>query len=104
MDVLVAIGSVRSIGARTFDFSPPVAVMAIVNRTRDSFYDEGQTFALDRAVAATERGGCGGADWIDIGAVPFSPRARGGHPECDELDACSAGGCAAGQHGRRDLG
>ena len=40
--------SVRSIGARTFDFSRQVAVMAIVNRTVDSFYDRGATFALDR--------------------------------------------------------
>ena len=48
--------------------------MAIVNRTRDSFYDEGRTFALDRG--GRRASGCGGADWIDIGAVPFS-RARG---------------------------
>jgi dihydropteroate synthase len=85
MDVPVAIGSVRSIGARTFDFSRQVAVMAIVNRTRDSFYDEGRTFALDRAVAAAERAVAEGADWIDIGAVPFSPRARE-VTERDELE------------------
>jgi dihydropteroate synthase len=59
--------------------------MAIVNRTRDSFYDEGRTFALDRAVAAAERAVAEGADWIDIGAVPFSPRARE-VTERDELE------------------
>jgi dihydropteroate synthase len=42
----------RRIGARTFDFSREVAVMAIVNRTPDSFFDSGATFELDKAVHA----------------------------------------------------
>jgi dihydropteroate synthase len=66
---------VRTIGARTFDFSRRVAVMGIVNRTVDSFYDRGATFALDEAVAAAQRAVAAGADWVDIGAVPFSPLA-----------------------------
>ncbi|NQX27498.1 dihydropteroate synthase [Microbacteriaceae bacterium VKM Ac-2854] len=45
--------------------------MAVVNRTPDSFYDKGATFALDRAVAAAQRAAEDGADWIDIGGVPF---------------------------------
>ncbi|HET8614150.1 MAG TPA: dihydropteroate synthase, partial [Actinomycetales bacterium] len=65
---------VRRIGERVFDFDRQVAVMAIVNRTRDSFYDRGRTFALDRAVDAARSALDQGADWIDIGAVPFSPR------------------------------
>lgn len=64
---------VRRIGARTFDFSRQVAVMAVVNRTPDSFYDRGSTFALDAAVAACVRAADAGADWIDIGGVPFAP-------------------------------
>ncbi|HTL41075.1 MAG TPA: dihydropteroate synthase [Pseudolysinimonas sp.] len=48
-----------------------VAVMAVVNRTPDSFYDKGATFALDRAVQAALRARADGADWIDIGGVPF---------------------------------
>lgn len=48
-----------------------VAVMAVVNRTPDSFYDKGATFALDRAVEAALRAVDAGADWIDIGGVPF---------------------------------
>ena len=43
----------RRIGARTFDFDAQVAVMAVINRTPDSFYDKGSTFALDKAVSAT---------------------------------------------------
>ena len=42
----------RRIGSREFYFSRQVAVMAIVNRTPDSFFDNGSTFALDRAVNA----------------------------------------------------
>lgn len=66
----------RRIGRREFDFDSRVAVMAIVNRTRDSFYDQGRTFelqpAVDAALAAVEAG----ADIVDIGGVPFSPDAR----------------------------
>ena len=62
---------VRSIGRRTFDFERQVAVMAVINRTPDSFYDKGATFALDRAVAAALTAAADGADWVDIGGVPF---------------------------------
>lgn len=63
----------RHIGARTFDFSKQVAVMAIVNRTPDSFYDAGASFALEDALAASLRAVNDGADWVDIGGVPFAP-------------------------------
>lgn len=63
--------TVRRIGRREFDFDSQVAVMAVINRTPDSFYDRGATFALDRAVAAALRAADDGADWIDIGGVPF---------------------------------
>jgi dihydropteroate synthase len=61
----------RRIGARSFDFDREVAVMAIVNRTPDSFFDQGSTFALDRAVTAALRAVEVGADWVDVGGVPF---------------------------------
>ena len=61
----------RMIGGHSFDFSRRVAVMAIVNRTPDSFFDRGATFALqnaiDKALAAVDHG----ADWVDVGGVPF---------------------------------
>jgi dihydropteroate synthase len=63
----------RRIGSRVFDFSRQVAVMAVVNRTPDSFYDRGRTFGLTAAVAACERAVEEGADWVDIGGVPFAP-------------------------------
>jgi dihydropteroate synthase len=61
----------RTLGARAFDFSREVAVMGIVNRTPDSFFDRGATFALDRAVEAALDAVSAGADLVDIGGVPF---------------------------------
>ncbi|WP_420114172.1 dihydropteroate synthase [Pseudactinotalea sp.] len=63
----------RRIGARTFDFARRTAVMAVVNRTPDSFFDHGATFALEAAVAQAQRAVAEGADWVDIGGLPFSP-------------------------------
>ncbi|MFB9310826.1 dihydropteroate synthase [Agromyces hippuratus] len=64
---------IRRIGPREFDFSREVAVMAIVNRTPDSFYDRGRTEALDAAVAAATLAIEQGADWIDVGGAKFAP-------------------------------
>lgn len=61
----------RVIGGRVFDFDRQVAVMAVINRTPDSFSDHGATFALDRAVESALRAAELGADWVDIGGVPF---------------------------------
>jgi len=63
----------RLIGGRVFDFSREVAVMAIINRTPDSFYDKGATFSLDAAVDAGRRAIADGADWVDIGGAKFAP-------------------------------
>lgn len=63
----------RVIGGRAFDFERRTAIMAVVNRTPDSFYDHGATYALDAAVRACEAAALAGADWVDIGGVPFSP-------------------------------
>lgn len=43
--------------------------MAIVNRTPDSFYDQGATFAGPAALAAVEQAVADGADIVDIGGV-----------------------------------
>lgn len=64
---------VRRIGPREFDFAREIAVMAIVNRTPDSFYDQGRTDAFDLAVAAAETAIADGADWVDIGGAKFAP-------------------------------
>jgi len=75
----------RTIGRREFDFSRRVAVMAIVNRTPDSFHDRGRTFALEASVAAVRKAVGEGADWVDVGGVPFGLHA-GEVSEDEELD------------------
>ena len=66
---------IRRIGRRTFDFDRQIVVMAVVNRTPDSFFDEGRTEGFAEAVAAALAADAAGADWVDIGGVPFSPDA-----------------------------
>jgi dihydropteroate synthase len=73
---------VRMIGGRTFDFSRQIIVMGIVNRTPDSFFDQGRTYGLDEAVTAALAAEEAGAGWVDIGGVPFSPDI----PEVDEAE------------------
>src|SRR6516165_2881090 len=48
-------------------------IMAIVNRTPDSFYDKGATFGDDAAREATHRAIEEGADVIDVGGVKAGP-------------------------------
>lgn len=51
-----------------FDDDQPL-IMAIVNRTTDSFYDEGATFAEEAAFARVQQVVSEGADIVDIGGV-----------------------------------
>jgi dihydropteroate synthase len=56
------------------DFAPgELAVMAIVNRTPDSFYDRGATFSRPAALSRIDQVVAEGADIVDIGGV------RAGH-------------------------
>ena len=48
-------------------------VMAIVNRTPDSFYDRGATFSLDAALARVDDVVAHGARIVDIGGVKAGP-------------------------------
>lgn len=48
-------------------------VMAIVNRTPDSFYDQGATFAEDKAMERVDLVVEQGADIVDIGGVKAAP-------------------------------
>lgn len=50
-------------------------VMAIVNRTPDSFYDRGATFALEQALGRVDQVVAEGADIVDIGGVKAAPGA-----------------------------
>jgi dihydropteroate synthase len=48
-------------------------LMAIVNRTPDSFYDRGATYAMDAAVARVDQVVAEGADMVDVGGVKAAP-------------------------------
>lgn len=48
-------------------------VMAIVNRTRDSFYDKGATWQEERALDRVRQVVAEGADLVDIGGVKAGP-------------------------------
>ena len=73
-----------SLGDRTFDITDRAVVMGILNRTPDSFYDKGATFALadlvDRAARLVEDG----ADLLDVGGVKAGPGPA--VDEAEELD------------------
>lgn len=56
------------LGGREFG-DHELLVMAVINRTPDSFFDRGATFGLDAALAAVERAIADGADIVDIGGV-----------------------------------
>jgi dihydropteroate synthase len=61
------------LGTHHLDLHHRIAVMGVVNRTPDSFYDRGATFDLDAALALAERQIGAGADIIDIGGVKAGP-------------------------------
>ncbi len=61
-------GAVLRLGRRQVTTARP-AVMAVVNRTPDSFYDGGDTYALGAALDRVDRVVAEGADVVDIGGV-----------------------------------
>ena len=58
------------LGGRVYDLRSRPLVMGILNRTRDSFYDRGAHFELDRFLRHAERLVTDGADVLDVGARP----------------------------------
>ncbi|MBG0817764.1 dihydropteroate synthase [Planomonospora sp. ID82291] len=49
------------------------AIMAVVNRTPDSFFDRGRTYGFGAALEAVDRAVAAGADIVDIGGVKAGP-------------------------------
>ena len=60
------------LGRRTFG-DDELTVMAIVNRTPDSFFDRGATYGLGAALDAVDRAVAAGAAIVDIGGVKAGP-------------------------------
>lgn len=60
------------LGSRSFA-ATELVVMAIVNRTPDSFFDRGSTWAARAAMEAADRAVAEGAQIIDVGGVKAGP-------------------------------
>ncbi len=65
-------GGALRLGARTFD-PDELVVMAIINRTPDSFFDQGSYVADAAALAAVDLAVGDGAAIVDIGGVKAGP-------------------------------
>jgi dihydropteroate synthase len=72
------------LGDRVHDVTDRTLVMGILNRTPDSFFDAGETFALDALLRRAEQLVTAGADVLDIGGVKAGPGP--GVTEAEELD------------------
>jgi dihydropteroate synthase len=72
MVALVSMARTLRLGRREW---PPgsFAIMAVVNRTPDSFFDQGATYELGAAVRSVDRAVAAGADIVDIGGVKAGP-------------------------------
>jgi dihydropteroate synthase len=79
-----SIAPALDLGGRRHDLTHRALVMGILNRTPDSFYDKGATFALDKLWARAEQLVADGADILDIGGVKAGPGPE--VTESEELD------------------
>jgi dihydropteroate synthase len=61
------------LGDREYDLTTRTLVMGIVNRTPDSFYDQGRYFDMDASLKLAEALVADGADIIDVGGVKAGP-------------------------------
>ena len=72
------------LGEQVHDLTTRTLVMGILNRTPDSFYDQGATFALDALLTRADELVRAGADLLDVGGVKAGPGAE--VSEDEELD------------------
>jgi dihydropteroate synthase len=72
------------LGHRVHDLTHRALVMGILNRTPDSFFDRGATFALDELLRRADQLVAEGADLVDVGGVKAGPGPDVDEPE--ELD------------------
>lgn len=72
------------LGDRVHDLTDRTLVMGILNRTPDSFYDHGATYAFDAFLSRAEELVRDGADLLDVGGVKAGPGPEVG--EAEELE------------------
>ena len=61
------------LGDEVHDLTARTLVMGILNRTPDSFYDQGATYALDALLRRADELVRAGADILDVGGVKAGP-------------------------------
>ncbi len=72
------------LGDLVHDVTDRTLVMGILNRTPDSFFDAGETFALEALLRRAEQLVAAGADVLDVGGVKAGPGPE--VTEAEELD------------------
>lgn len=72
------------LGDRRYDLTTRALVMGILNRTPDSFYDQGATYEMDAFLRRAEVIVGDGADLLDVGGVKAGPG-----PEVSETEELS---------------
>jgi dihydropteroate synthase len=72
------------LGDATIDISTRTIVMGILNRTPDSFFDQGATWSFDAFLARAKELVNDGADLLDVGGVKAGPGPEVG--EAEELE------------------
>lgn len=87
------------VGSRRYDLAHRALVMAILNRTPDSFYDKGATWDYDQFWRRADEVVAQGADILDVGAVKAGPGPE--VTEQEELDRLMP--ALVGLHQRFDL-
>ncbi len=80
-ETITPLAPLLDLGGRRYDLTHRALVMGILNRTPDSFYDNGATFELDKLYRRAEELVADGADILDIGGVKAGPG-----PEVTELE------------------
>jgi len=69
------------LGERSVDVGAHVVVMGILNRTPDSFYDRGATWAFDAFLRRADELVAEGAELLDVGGVKAGPGPEVGEDE-----------------------
>src|SRR5207248_10897527 len=72
------------VGQRSHDLTTRSLVMAILNRTPDSFFDKGEHAPMDKFLRRAEEVVADGADILDVGGVKAGPGPEVTEPE--EID------------------
>jgi dihydropteroate synthase len=72
------------VGDHVHDLGHRTLVMGVLNRTPDSFYDQGATFSLDALLERADELARDGADLLDVGGVKAGPGPE--VTEAEELD------------------